>query len=206
MVEPARVVVVAGPSGSGKSRLCRRLSEATGAPVVNLDDFYKNGDDPTLPRTDLAGGGPVVDWDHPDSWVCEDAVASLTRLCRTGSADIPVYDIASDGRVGHRVISLGGSAYVLAEGIFADRVVGPCRDGGLLADAVCVHNPPLLTFWRRLVRDLRERRKPAWVLVRRGVSLLQHDRDVVARAADAGCTVLTSEAAYQRIATQLGPA
>ena len=75
----------------------------------------------------------------------------------------------------------------------------PCRDAGLLADAVCVHNPRLLTFWRRLVRDLRERRKPAWVLVRRGISLLRHDLDVVARAERAGCAVLASDAAFERI-------
>ena len=196
---PAQVVVVAGPSGSGKSRLCHRLATEHGLPVVNLDDFYKDGDDPTLPRTHLSGGAPVVDWDHPDSWVREDAVAALELLCRTGSADIPVYDIASDGRVGHRLVELDGAGCVLAEGIFADQVVGACRDAGLLADAVCVHNPRLLTFWRRLVRDLRERRKPAWVLVRRGVSLLRHDMDVVDRARRAGCTVLTSEEAYRRI-------
>jgi uridine kinase len=198
---PVQVVVVAGPSGSGKSRLCHRLATEHGLPVVNLDDFYKDGDDPTLPRTHLSGGAPVVDWDHPDSWVREDAVAALELLCRTGSADIPVYDIASDGRVGHRLVELNGAGCVLAEGIFADEVVGACRDAGLLADAVCVHNPRLLTFWRRLARDLRERRKPAWVLVRRGVSLLRHDMDVVDRARRAGCTVLTSEEAYRRIST-----
>ena len=196
---PAQVVVVAGPSGSGKSRLCSRLAGEHGLPVVNLDDFYKDGSDPTLPRIHLSGGAPVVDWDHPDSWVRKDAVAALELLCRTGSADIPVYDIASDGRVGSRLVELGDAGCVLAEGIFADEVVGACREAGLLADAVCVHNPRLLTFWRRLARDLRERRKPAWVLVRRGVSLLRHDMDVVDRSRRAGCTVLTSEQAYQRI-------
>lgn len=192
---------MAGPSGSGKSRLCGRLADEHGLPVVRLDDFYKDGSDPTLPRTDLSGGAPVVDWDHPDSWVREDAVAALLQLCRSGSADMPVYDIASDGRVGHRVVELDGAAWVLAEGIFADQVVGACRDAGLLADAVCVHNPRLLTFWRRLARDLRERRKPVWVLVRRGVSLLNHDMDVVDRARRSGCRVLTSEQAYHEISS-----
>jgi uridine kinase len=196
---PAQVVVVAGPSGSGKSRLCQRLSTELGLPVVHLDDFYKEGSDPTLPRVHLSGGAPVVDWDDPASWVLEDAVAALDQLCRTGRADIPIYDIASDGRLGHRVVDLGGAALVLAEGIFADQVVGPCRESGLLADAICVHNPRLLTFWRRLVRDLRERRKPPWVLLRRGVSLLRHDLDVVDRARRAGCTVLTSDEAFDRI-------
>ncbi len=195
----ARVIVVAGPSGSGKSQLCHRLSEEAGLPVVNLDDFYKDGDDPSLPRVHLSGGAPVVDWDHPDSWNLEDAVAALETLCRTGSADMPVYDIASDSRVDHRLVELGTARCVLAEGIFADRVVERCRAAGLLADAVCVHNPRLLTFWRRLARDLRERRKPPWVLVRRGVSLLRHDLDVVDRARAAGCRVLTSEEAFEHI-------
>jgi uridine kinase len=195
----ARVIVVAGPSGSGKSRLCARLSAEHGWPVVRLDDFYKDGDDPTLPWVGMSGGRPVVDWDHPDSWLPEEAFAALVQLCQDGRAAMPVYDIASDGRIGHRVVTLGASPYVLAEGVFADQLAGPCRDAGLLADAVCVHNPALLTFWRRLVRDLSERRKPVWVLVRRGISLLRHDRDVVERAERAGCTVLTSEQAFQRI-------
>ena len=54
--QPARVIVVAGPSGSGKTVLCRLLSRDRGWPVVNLDDFYKDGDDPTLPLVELPGG------------------------------------------------------------------------------------------------------------------------------------------------------
>ena len=68
----AQVVVLAGPSGSGKSRLCRRL----GLPFVNLDDFYKDGDAPDLPRVMLAGDEEIVDWDDP---------ASVSgRLCPSG--------------------------------------------------------------------------------------------------------------------------
>ena len=43
-----RVVVLAGPSGAGKSRLAARLHAAYGWPVVRLDDFYRDGDDPGL--------------------------------------------------------------------------------------------------------------------------------------------------------------
>lgn len=34
---PTRVVLLAGPSGSGKSH----LAERSGLPVLRLDDFYK---------------------------------------------------------------------------------------------------------------------------------------------------------------------
>jgi uridine kinase len=196
---PAQVIVVAGPSGAGKSVLCRRLCAERGLAWVNLDDFYKDGDDPTLPVVDLAGGAPIVDWDDPRSWQGDLAVEALRQLCTEGVVELPVYDIASDGRVGERTVQLGEAPYVLAEGIFADLVVVPCRDHGLLAAAVCVRNPRLLTFWRRLTRDLRESRKPPWVLVRRGLSLLRADPVVVARAEAAGCTVMTSREAYARL-------
>ena len=57
---PARVLVLAGPSGAGKSRLARRLHAAHGWPIVQLDDFYRDGDDPALPMSPQAG---LPDWD-----------------------------------------------------------------------------------------------------------------------------------------------
>jgi len=191
----AQVIVLAGPSGSGKSRLCRRL----GLPVVNLDDFYKDGSDESLPRMEISADREMVDWDHPESWLCEDAVAVLEQLCHDGVAAVPVYDIAHDGRTGHRELDLGGAPYFVAEGIFAQEVVAGCRERRLLADAICVCNHPLVTFWRRLTRDLRERRKPPWVLVRRGWKLMRNEPQVVARAVDLGCAPMRPDAAYHRI-------
>jgi uridine kinase len=194
-VRPAAVIVVAGPSGSGKSRLCRRLERSVGVPAVNLDDFYKDGDDPTLPRRP----GGQVDWDDPASWSGTDAVEALDRLCREGVADVPVYDIAHDGRTGLREVTLGASSYVVAEGLFAQEVVPMCRERGLLADAVCVRNRRLVTFWRRLTRDLREHRKPPLVLLRRGWRLMRSEPQVVAHAVACGAEPMTSDEAYARL-------
>src|SRR5689334_22310255 len=111
----ARVIVIAGPSGSGKSRLTARL----GLPALNLDDFYKDGDDPTLPCLDLAGGDPVVDWDSPESWHAADAVATISELCAYGEARVPTYDISASARTGTRTLRLDGAHFLVAEGIFA---------------------------------------------------------------------------------------
>lgn len=193
---PVQVIVIAGPSGSGKSRLSRRLR----LPVLNLDDFYRNGDDSSLPRLEMG----VVDWDDPASWDHDDALRTMERLCRNGSADVPIYDIARDGRVGHHQLDLDGSDYFVAEGIFAQEVAKECAARGLLADAICVRHHRLVTFWRRLTRDLKERRKPPWVLVRRGLRLFRSEPAVVARAVRLGCAQMTPEQAYRRISYRLG--
>ena len=191
----ARVIVLAGPSGAGKSRLAERL----GLPVLRLDDFYKNGGDPTLPRIAAGANAGLVDWDHPDSWLPDDALAAIERLCRDGRAEVPVYEIAQDGRCGSQVLDLGGSRLFLAEGIFAQEIVPACRDRGHLAAAYCVRQHRLVTFWRRLTRDLREHRKPPLVLLRRGWLLMRAEPDVVAHAVSCGCAAMTPDEAYARL-------
>lgn len=197
----ARVVVLAGPSGAGKSR----VAELCGLPVLRLDDFYKDGDDPTLPRIATGGNAGVVDWDDPASWHLDQALAAVVALCRAGCAEVPVYELAADGRTGSRVLDLGGATTFVAEGIFATEVVraltGPDPDlAGVLAAAYCVRRHPVVTFWRRLVRDLRERRKPPPVLVRRGLALMRQQRSVVDAAVAAGCTPLTGDQALTALA------
>ena len=71
---------------------------------------------------------------------------------------------------------------MVAEGIFAGRLVESLRAGGLLADALCVRQNRFLTFARRFTRDLAERRKPPHILVRRGLVLLRDEPRVVAEA------------------------
>jgi len=192
--------VIAGPSGSGKSRLSSRL----GLPVLNLDDFYKDGDDPSLPCIDLAGGAPIVDWDSPEAWNVAAALDAIEELCREGRADVPAYDIATSRRTGVHLLELGDARCFVAEGIFAQEVVGECRERGLLADAICLTQHPVVTFFRRLSRDLREHRKPPTVLVRRGLHLMREQRRVVEHAASLGCRVLHPDAAYAEISRLAG--
>jgi uridine kinase len=189
------VIVLAGPSGAGKSRLAERV----GLPVLRLDDFYKSGGDPTLPLITHGANAGIPDWDDPASWLLEDAVAALETLCRDGLAEVPVYDIAHDGRCGSQVLDLDEHVLFVAEGIFAQDVVPHCREAGLLASAYCVRQNPLVTFWRRLTRDLREHRKPPLVLVRRGFALMRDQRRVVDHAVARGCEPVTPEEALASI-------
>jgi uridine kinase len=189
------VIVLAGPSGSGKSHLAKRLA----LPVLRLDDFYRDGSDPALPRITSGANAGLVDWDDPASWLCSEAVDALATLCRTGTVETPVYSIARNGRTGTQTLSLSGAPLVVAEGIFAHHVVGPLQSAGLLAAAYCLRQHPMVTFWRRLTRDLREHRKPPLVLVRRGLALAHDQRRIVAEAVAAGCQAVSSDEAYRLV-------
>ncbi|MEV1290523.1 ATP-binding protein [Micromonospora sp. NPDC049679] len=174
----AGVILLAGPSGSGKSYIARR----TGLPVLSLDDFYKDGDDPSLPRS--AG---LVNWDSSLAWDAAAAVDTIDRLVREGEAEVPVYAIGADRRVATRTFSLAGSPVFIAEGIFAAEIVQECRQRGLLIDAYALRRPRGATFLRRLLRDLVERRKPPRVLIRRGLTLLREEPVVLRRQTALGC-------------------
>ena len=164
--------------------------------MLRLDDFYKTGDDPTLPKIDHGANAGLTDWDHPDSWLLGEALSTLEQLCRDGRAEVPVYEISRNGRCGSQVLDLDGSPLFVAEGIFAPEVVAGCAERGLLAAAYCLRQHPLVTFWRRLTRDLRERRKPPLVLVRRGWTLLREQDQVVGHALTRGCRPVTPDEAY----------
>lgn len=184
-------MIVAGPSGAGKSHLAARL----GWTVLRLDDFYRDADEPDMPRSTLG----IVDWDDPRSWNAADAVGAIAELCAAGSAEVPVYDLALSRRTGVHTVALTGPNFI-AEGLFAPTIVAACRDAGVLDAAICLRRPRIVTFTLRLVRDLREGRKPPWVLVRRGWRLMRDEPRIIAEAVAAGCTPMTPHQARRHLA------
>ncbi|WP_240649685.1 hypothetical protein [Streptomyces sp. Z26] len=184
--------MLTGPSGSGKSRLAARA----GLPVLRLDDFYKEHDDPTLPR--LPGG--AADWDSPGSWDADAAVEAVRTLCAYGRTTVPRYDISASARTGEDTLTLGGAPLFVAEGIFAADIAERCAGLGLLADAICLRGRPFTTFRRRLLRDVRESRKSVPFLVRRGWALMRSEGAIVARHRALGAYACGRDEALDRIA------
>lgn len=186
-------MLLCGPSGSGKSR----VAALSGLPVLRLDDFYKEGDDPTLP---LVARSSDIDWDHPRSWDADAAVAAITELCATGRTRVPVYDIASSARTGSKTLRVERTPVFVAEGIFAAEIMERCRELGVLADALCLTRGPVATFRRRFLRDLKEGRKSVPFLLRRGWRLMRAERSIVARQTALGGYACGRDEALSRLA------
>ncbi|MCL1801568.1 MAG: ATP-binding protein, partial [Promicromonosporaceae bacterium] len=167
----------------------------TGLPNLPLDDFYFDHDHPGLPQR-----FGIVDWDSPETWNAAGAMEALVALCDTGEVEVPVYDIRTSSRVGSAWADLHGEHLVVAEGIFASELVDRLERVGLLADAICLVRPRLVSFTFRLARDLRERRKPVLTLIRRGIGLLRDERRQIAHWVAQGCHPMSKRAASARIA------
>lgn len=198
----ARVIILAGPSGSGKTSLSTR----TGIRSLSLDHFYKDEDDEAMPRF----GNGLIDWDHPDSWHADQALDALLDLCRTGRAVIPVYDIPTNRRTALQSLILDeGESVVIAEGIFAPRLVERLKSAGVLADAICIARSPLRNMWFRFLRDMGEGRKAPHILMARGIHLALKEPARVRAWVAQGCRPVASlheaEAALLRAARSSHP-
>lgn len=191
-------MLVAGPSGSGKSRLGRVGVDGDDASFVSLDEFYHDHDHPGLPRT--LG---IVDWDDVATFDVDGAVAALTALLTDGVAEVPLYDISQSRRTGVRRLDVSGARLLVAEGIFATQLLPAARAAGLRVEAIWLDRGRSANFVRRLSRDLRERRKPPVVLLRRGLALYRSEPALRRTALEAGFTPMGMRPALARLADLL---
>ncbi|MGL5406542.1 MAG: uridine kinase family protein [Propionibacteriaceae bacterium] len=186
-----QLILLAGPSGSGKSRLVEHSSVVG----FRLDDFYRDADAPDLPQT--LG---IVDWDDVRSWDLMGAADALAELLYSGSTHTPVYSISLSQRTGSQTMSCAADSLIIAEGIFAIELLAELQRREVAVTAIYLDRPRLLTFWLRLSRDLREHRKPPHVLIRRGLALLRHDPQLRQHAIAVGFSPLSMKAALTLVA------
>lgn len=190
---PRRLVLVAGASGSGKSR----LAHASGCLAFRLDDFYFDADHPGHVLTPYG----IIDWDHPASWNAEAAVAALRALLDTGEVDVPEYSISASRAVGRHTVVLGDCDCIVAEGIFAIELLPHLQAAGITVDPIYLDRPGWLVFMLRLRRDLAGHRKPPHVLLRRGLALWRAQPALKRHALAAGFRPLPMRRALAAIAS-----
>ena len=141
------LVGIAGPSCSGKTEIASWLSQRTGAPILNLDVYYR--DMAGIPMETRA----ATNFDEPAALDEAAILAHATALARGESVCTPSYDFATHTRVpGERIIA--SAPLIILEGLFT-LYWWELRE--LLATTVYVDAPHEVCLQRRLERDVRER-------------------------------------------------
>lgn len=191
------LLLIAGPSGSGKSRLTRLATEACSALALSLDDFYHDVDHPGLPMTPMG----IPDWDQVATWDLPLALQTVSTLLADGSCEVPCYDISVSKRVGSRLVELGDADLIVAEGIFAIDMLAPASAAGIAAEGWWLDRRRAANFSRRLARDLKEKRKSPKVLLRRGAALYRGEPALRGAALAAGFTPVSMRRAAYRLST-----
>ena len=147
----SRFVAIGGGTGSGKSTLAEAISDRLGAPIIRIDDYYR--DQSHVERE----ARRVVNYDSPESVEQELLLNHLHALESGRPVEKPIYDFTRDTRspLTERV---DAAPIVLIEGIFAlcwDEIAERC------SSRIFVDTAAEVRFRRRLRRDVEERGRNA---------------------------------------------
>ena len=117
--DPVRIVLITGPSSSGKTTFCKRLSVQLLAcglrPYsISTDDYFVNRvDTPKLPNGDY-------DFDNIETVDCELLENHLTRLMKGERVEVPEYNFTTGKREWNgKKLKLNNDTVLIIEGIHA---------------------------------------------------------------------------------------
>lgn len=185
----ARIVLIAGPSSSGKTTFCHRLSlqlESIGIKPhpISLDDYYVNRDRMPLDETG-------TDYDYESLWALDVELFNrqLCQLLQGEEVELPRYDFTTAQSILHtgHCISLHEGEVLLIEGIHGlnPELTAQVSDDEkyrifasalttIILDEQTTIPPTDNRLLRRMIRDVKSRNTPAqetlrrWPSVRRG--------------------------------------
>lgn len=145
-----KLILIAGPSSSGKSTLAQSLCTELGADncrLLSLDHYYR----------DLRHVSPEAralrNFDEPTAWQSERLIEEIHQLTNGRPINMPQYDFGTHLRTSQtcRVEPL---PYIVAEGVFA--LCYPDLNALALLK-IFVDLDDEIALQRRLMRDIRER-------------------------------------------------
>lgn len=146
----ATIVGIAGGSGSGKTTIARKISEALppeGVAIIEHDAYYRD-------RQDLSFDERCqVNFDHPESLETELLVDHIINLKAGNRVDVPVYDFKTHRRMAEPRV-LEAKPVVIVEGIL---VLVDARLRAELDIKLFVDTDPDIRIFRRIRRDIEQR-------------------------------------------------
>lgn len=146
----ATIVGIAGGSGSGKTTIARKISEALppeGVAIIEHDAYYRD-------RQDLSFEERCsVNFDHPESLETELLVEHIIALKAGKPVEVPVYDFKTHRRTDEPRF-VDRKPVIIVEGIL---VLVDARLRAELDIKIFVDTDPDIRIFRRIRRDIEQR-------------------------------------------------
>lgn len=144
------VVGIAGATGSGKTTVARRLTEALprgSAALLQHDSYYRDRSDLTYEQR------CELNFDHPQSLETELLVEHLGALRRGEPVAVPVYDFTTHRR-SEETLKVAPSPVIVVEGIL---VLADARLREMFDIKLFVDTDADIRVFRRIRRDIEQR-------------------------------------------------
>jgi uridine kinase len=145
-----KLILVAGPSSSGKSTLAHALCDQIGldcTQFLSLDHYYR----------DLRHLSPEAralrNFDEPEAWESSRLITDMQQLIDGHSIDMPQYDFNTHLRI-DAIQAVEPTPYIVAEGLFA--LCYPALNA-IATLKIFIDLDDTLALKRRLDRDILER-------------------------------------------------
>ena len=143
-----RTIGITGGSGSGKSTIVRKISEACKNYVfIAQDNYYRSA--AFVNNSNIT----AFNFDHPDAFDTELLHENLKDLKEGKAVDIPQYDFVHHCRM-DKMIHVEPAPLIIIEGLM---VLYDPEIRNLLDFKIYVDTPDDIRFIRRLQRDISER-------------------------------------------------
>ena len=146
----SKLILVAGPSSSGKSTLAQALCKKLGARhtrALSLDHYYHDL------RHLTPEARALRNFVEPEAWESARMIAEMQQLVQGQGIEMPQYDFSTHLRV-DETQAIAPSPYIIAEGLFA--LCYP-ELNAIAALKIFVDLDDDIALQRRLERDIRER-------------------------------------------------
>jgi uridine kinase len=116
------VLLIGGPTCSGKTTLARALASDLHATVMHADDYYRNSDQIESEYSEEYG--LALQWDDPAACDLQELVSNLQQLIWTGQVLSPIYSFDEWRRIGWRILTRSKAQPVVVDGLY----VLNCKD------------------------------------------------------------------------------
>jgi len=159
-----KVIGITGGSGSGKSTIVRKISEASKNFVfIAQDNYYRSA--AFVNNSNIT----AFNFDHPDAFDNDLLYQNLKDLKEGKAVDIPQYDFVRHCRK-DETIHAEPAPLIIVEGLM---VLFDPRIRGLLDLKIYVETPDDIRFIRRLQRDIAERGRTVESVIKQYVDVVR---------------------------------